>query len=201
MADTKVSAMTDVTAVADTTEWHVSEAGADKALSVATFMDYFRREMVLASDATTTSTTLAECAGLALPLSAGTWMYQYNVMSQSSANATAITLGINFDGTATRQVHEATAHEATTLASAGTLTATHAAFGLRAGGQNNAFSTTAVILGPTGQVQAVDHLIVIKGLVVVTVAGNLELWFGADVTNTGTQSIEAGSSVIAWNVV
>lgn len=199
MVDTKVSAMAQVTVVADTTEWHVSEGGvADKALDVATFFNYVRRMKLLAADETTVSTTMAECTGLALPLDVGTWMYQYDLVCQSTQNVTSVVLGINFDGTATRQVHEATINENTTTASAGGSTAVHAAFGLRSGGQNNAFSTTTQVFTGTQMTNSVDSLIVIKGLVVVTVAGNLELWFGADVTNTGTQSIEAGSSVVAW---
>lgn len=202
MADIKVSALPSVGVTVPTTLiWHVSEAGTDKSLLITTLLDSIKREVRLTADATTTSTTMAECTGLALPLSAGTWIYTYNLMCQTTLTATSIKLGINFDGTATRAVHAATGHEATTTASTGVLTATHAAFGLRSGGQNNALSTTDSIFGPTTMVQAVDHLVVIKGLIVVTVAGNLELWFGADVTNTGTQSIETGSAVCAWNVV
>lgn len=203
MADAKASALTNVATVADTTEWHVSEAGVDKALSVGDLLAYFIRRKNLGSDfvsAQSPVTTMAEAANLALPLSVGTWMYTYYLMWQTSATATAVKFGINFDGTATRFVHEATGFEATTAASTGAQTATHAAFGLRAGGQNNALSTTVSIFGPTSVAAAnVDHMTVIQGLIVVTVAGNLELWFGSEATGS-TQTLELPSSVVAWRI-
>lgn len=200
MADAKTSAITNVTAVADTTEWHVSEAGTDKALSVGDLLAYFIRRKNLGTDMTISSTTMSEATNLALPLVAGTWMYTYYLMWQTTATATAIKLGINFDGTATRFVHEATGFEATTAAATGAQDQTHAAFGLRAGGQNNALSTTVSIFGPTSVITAdVDTFTVIQGLIVVTVAGNLELWFGSEATGS-TQTLELPSSVVAWRI-
>lgn len=204
MANTKVSGFPQVTAVADSTEWHVNEGGTDKALTVGDFLGSFIRRKNLGSDfvsAQSPVTTMAEATNLALPLSAGTWMYTYYLMWQTSATATAVKFGVNFDGTASRQVHEATGFENTTAASTGVLTQTAAAFGLRSGGQNNAFSTTVSIFGPTAVATLnVDTFTVIQGLIQVSVSGNLELWFGSEATGS-TQTLESPSSVVAWKIV
>lgn len=145
-------------------------------------------------------TTMAKATNLDQALSTGTWVFEYHCMWQTSATATAIKLGVNFSGTASRFVAEATGFEATTAASTGVETATHAAFGLRAGGQNNAPSTTAVIFGPTATAtQNADYYTVIRGLIVVTVAGDLQLYFGSEATGS-TQTLELPTSLIAHKI-
>lgn len=145
-------------------------------------------------------TTMAKATNLDQALAVGTWVFTYHCMWQTSATATAVKFGINFSGTATRIVVEATGYEATTAASTGVETATHAAFGLRAGGQNNAFSTTAVIFGPTATAtQNADYYTIINGLCVVTVTGNLELYFGSEATGS-TQTLELPTSLVAHKI-
>jgi hypothetical protein len=145
-------------------------------------------------------TTMTKATNLDQALSAGTWVFEYHCMWQTSATATAVKFGVNFSGVATRVVMEATGFEATTAASTGVETATHAAFGLRAGGQNNAFSVLTSIFGPTATAAAnVDHYTVIRGLCVVTVAGNLELYFGSEATGS-TQTLELPTSLVAYKI-
>lgn len=145
----------------------------------------------------TTSTTFAKVTGLDQVLGVGTWMFDYRVQWRTTATATAIKLAVNHTGTAARFLVQATGFEATINASSGAQTAIHNAFGLRAGGQNNVISASTIIFGPiTAAVADADLLVSIEGLIAVTVSGNLELYFGADATNTGTQSIEAMTSLV-----
>jgi len=71
----------------------------------------------------------------------------------------------------------------------------HNAFGLRSGGANRAPSTTDSIFGPTAaDTVNADMLCIIKGVIVVSVAGDLQLYFGSEATGS-TQTIESGSSL------
>lgn len=145
-------------------------------------------------------TTMGKATELDTALATGTWVFEYHCMWQTSATATAVKFGVNFSGTATRIVMEATGFENTTAASTGVLTQTAAAFGLRSGGQNNAFSTTVSIFGPTATAaQNVDYYTVIRGLCVITVTGNLELYFGSEATGS-TQTLELPTSLIAYKI-
>ncbi len=154
----------------------------------------------LANDFTRSDTALAKVTELDQVCGVGTWQFEYHCMWQTSATATGIKLGVNHSGTVTRFVVEATGFEATTAASAGAQTAVHGAFGLRAGGQSNVISTSASIFGPTSvAVQNTDHYCIIRGLIVVTVSGNLELYFGSEATGS-TQTLELPSSLILTKI-
>lgn len=145
-------------------------------------------------------TTMAKATNLDQTLAAGTWMFEYRCVWQTSATATAVKFGVNFSGTATRFAVEATGFEGTTAASTGVLASSHAAFGLRSGGQNNAPSTTVSIFGPTAvATQNVDLLTVIRGIVVVTVSGDLQLYFGSEATGS-TQTLELPTSLICHKI-
>jgi hypothetical protein len=205
MADTKISALAAAASVVAANEFAINEAGTSKKVTAAQIASYVGLSLYknLGSDfvsAQSPVTTMAKATGLDLTLAAGTWVFDYHLMWQTSATATAVKFGVNFSGTATRVVMEATGFEATTAASTGVVTQTHAAFGLRAGGQNNAFSTTVSVFGPTATgVQNVDHYTVLRGLCVVTVAGDLQLYFGSEATGS-TQTLELPSSLIAHKI-
>lgn len=201
MADSKVSALTAASAALAADEFPVNEAGTSKKVTVTqlvTLLQTLGMPVVkqLGTLQQTTSTTFAKVTGLDQVLDVGTWMFDYRVQWRTTATATAIKLAVNHTGTAARFLVQATGFEATTAAATGAQTAIHAAFGLRAGGQNNVKSASTIIFGPiTAAVADADLLVSIEGLIAVTVSGNLELYFGADATNTGTQSIEAMSSL------
>jgi hypothetical protein len=198
----KISALSAVSDALGANELAVNEAGTSKKMTVTQLVTYLQTIGMpivkqLGTLQQSTSTSFAKVTGLDQALSIGTWMFDYRVQWRTTATATSIKLATNFTGTAARFLVQATGFEATTAASTGAQTAIHAAFGLRAGGQNNAASASTSIFGPiTAAVADADLLVSIEGLLAVTVAGNLELYFGADATNTGTQSIEAMTSLV-----
>lgn len=203
MADTKISALTAAAVAATANELPINEGSVSKKITVAqlvTLLQTLGMPVVkqLGTLQQTTSTVFAKVTGLDQVLGVGTWAFDYYISWRTSATATAIKLAVNHTGTAARFLVEATGFEATTAASTGAQTAIHAAFGLRAGGQNNVISASTIIFGPiTAAVADADLFVRVSGLIAVTVSGNLELYFGADATNTGTQSIEAMSSLVA----
>lgn len=205
MADTKVSALSAIDALAAGDKVPVADASdltASKSATMTQLVTYLQTLGLpvvkqLGTLQQTTSTTFAKVTGLDQTLGVGTWSFDYRVQWRTTQTATAIKLAVNHTGTAARFLVEATGFEATTAASTGAQTAIHAAFGLRAGGQNNAISASTIIFGPiTAAVIDADLLVCVRGIIAVTASGNLELYFGADATNTGTQSIEAMSSLI-----
>ena len=145
-------------------------------------------------------TTMGKATNLDQTLATGTWVFEYYCVWRTSVAATAIKLGVNFSGTATTFVDECTGFEATTAASTGANDQTHTAFGLRAGGQNRAASTSTSIFGPTSaDTVNVDMFCVIRGLCVVTVQGDLQLYFGSEATGS-TQTLMAATSLIAHKI-
>jgi hypothetical protein len=198
----KFSALSAVSAALGADELAVNEAGTSKKLTITQLVTYLQTIGMplvkqLGTLQQTTSTTFAKVTGLDLALPVGTWAFDYYIQWRTTATATAIKLATNFTGTAARFLVEATGFEATTGASTGAQTAIHNAFGLRAGGQNNVISASTSIFGPiTAAVADADLFCRISGIIAVTATGNLELYFGADATNTGTQSIEAMSSLV-----
>lgn len=154
----------------------------------------------LGTDLTSSSVTMVKATNLDQTVGVGTWVFEYHIMWQTTATATAIKLGVNHSGTVTRFVTEATGFEATTAASTGVNDEAHAAFGLRAGGQNNTISTTVSIFGPTAVITAnADHYAVIRGIIVVTVSGDLQLYFGSEATGS-TQTLELPTSLILTRI-
>jgi hypothetical protein len=202
VADTKISALSAASVAAVANELAINEAGTSKKISITqlvTLLQTLGMPVVkqLGTLQQTTSTVMAKVTGLDQVLGVGTWVFDYRVQWRTTNTATAIALAVNHTGTAARFLVEATGFEATTAASTGAQTAIHAAFGLRAGGQNNVKSASTVIFGPiTAAVADADLLVCVRGLIAVTASGNLELYFAADATNSGTQSIEAMSSLV-----
>lgn len=145
-------------------------------------------------------TTMGKVVGIEPTLAAGTYVFDYHLVWQTSATATAVKFGVNFSGTQTRFVAEATGFEITTAASTGVTGTPGAAFGLRAGGQSRAPSTTVSIYGPTAtDATGADVYTVIRGLIVVTVSGALQLYFGSEAASS-TQTLMAGSSLIVTKI-
>ena len=142
-----------------------------------------------------TDTTMGKVVGLDQSVGVGTWWFEYRCVYRSSATGTGVKFGVNFSGTQTLFVVEATGSEATTAASTGAMDQVHAAFGLRSGGGNRAPSTSTAIFGSTSvDTASADMLTVIKGVIKVTVAGDLQLYFGSEATGS-TQTIMAGSAL------
>ena len=199
MADTKISALAAVAAVAGANEFAVNEAGTSKKASATQIQDFLGKAVFakLAADNTIASTT-NELLAVNLALSVGTWIFQYCVIWQSDTAGTGMSFGVNFTGTQTAFVVEGTQFEATTAASSGAADQLHATFGLRSGGAARAPSTTAKIVGAISvDTINANMLTIIRGVIVVTVAGALELYQASEVVG-GVQVTKAGTSGIAW---
>lgn len=149
----------------------------------------------LASDFISPGTTMGEVLGLSNTLAAGTYWFEYRLVWQSSATGTAVKGSVNFTGTQTLFAAEGTQYENTTAASTGAVDQAHATFGLRSGGQARAPSTTVALFGPTSVDTAnANTLTTIKGVIKVSVSGDLELWFGSEATGS-TQTLKAGTAL------
>ena len=166
----------------------VSASGGSGPVSVVT----------LASDATANATTTGvEITGIEKAnTGTGTFVFQYFIRCQSANAATGLKFGVNHTGTVTafmaNMVFAATGGAATTHNQAVTTPTAGSAASTRTR------STTAPNLGPTGAVDTLnaDLLMVISGLMIVTVDGNLELWQAAEAAAAGNTTVMAGSSLI-----
>ena len=201
MADTKISALPAVTSVVAAQEFAVNDAGASKKSSATQIQDFIGKMgfAKLAADNTIASTTNEKLA-VDLALSVGTWMFDYRVIWQSDTATTGMSFGVNFTGTQTAFVVEGTQFEATTAASTGAADQVHATFGLRSGGAARTPSATAKMVGAISvDTINANMMTIMRGVVVVTVAGNLELYQASELVG-GTQVTKAGTSGMAWRV-
>jgi hypothetical protein len=204
MADTKVSALTPVTTPAGTDEIPVNQAGTSKKVTLAQVLAYLqglghnrvKRVNTIHSNSTVTGT---EVTDLTIALEAGTYMFEYCLITRSATITTGIYLGVNFTGTAAVKTMMAYWADASTSLLAevhqmddqGNL-----AFGFISGMANKAYTTTAPNMGTSvGHATAAsDTPMWIKGILIVTVAGNLALWHGSETTTATT--VEVGSSLV-----
>lgn len=153
----------------------------------------------LASDAASNATTAGvKIAGLDLATLTGTYVFQYFIRYQSSALTTGVKFGVNHTGTTT--VFVANMRYASTGGAAATAAATqngaNATGNIHESFSRRVKSTTAPNLGPTVSVDTInsDMFVIIEGLMVITVAGNIELWHGSETANSTT--VKQGSSLI-----
>lgn len=130
----------------------------------------------------------------------GTFVFNYYLLLRSATTSVSPLLGVNFTGTGAPRMHfrfaDATAaltDELHTMSNQGSQ-----ARGFISGMANNVETTTAPNMGSTAtlavQTAATDTMVIIEGIVVATVGGNLELWHSSE-TATAT-SVEVGSSLI-----
>jgi hypothetical protein len=171
--------------------WFYYEAsGALKPASV------FITTQSLASDQNNSTTTPTEVTGLTVALAPGIYTFEYYVVYQALLTTTGVRLSVNFDGTETLFVANVQWVDASATAS----TATPTQAGVQAAGHVvGAMSARAKSTAGWGTLLGVDTLSAnmlarITGMLVVTVAGNLELWHGSEVAAQST--VKAGSSVI-----
>lgn len=155
----------------------------------------------LAADQSNSTTTPTEVTGLELvSVQPGTYQFVYHVVYQAAATTTGVRLSVNFTGTQTAFVAflnfmAIVAADATAGASQAQVLSTGApyrGFSARAPSTAGWSSTISV------DVANANMLITIEGTIVVTVAGNLELWHGSEVAAAST--VKAGSSVVLTRV-
>jgi hypothetical protein len=205
MADSKISALTAVSAAAGANEFAVNEAGASKKASltqVETFLGQVVRKNLGSDTATISSTTKVKATNIDQTLGAATWMFEYCVVYQSDTAGTGMSFGVNFSGTQTTFVVEGIQFESTTNASTGAADQVQATQGLRSGGAARAPSTSASI-GGSISVDTVnaDMMFWIRGLIVVTVSGDLQLYYGSEVGAGGNQLVKGSTSLICRKIV
>lgn len=208
MADTKPSAFPALTganvAGGDLVPIIDVSATLDKVITADELVLYlqargFPRVKKLTSTHSISSTTGTEVTDLQVTLEAGTYVFDYYLIVRSATATVGPMLGVNFTGTAAVKTMLAFWGDA----SGSLLAETHnmddqgvLGTGLISGMANKAYTTTAPNMGTTVGVSttASDIPMRITGVVVVTVAGDLELWHSSE-TATAT-SVEVGSSVV-----
>lgn len=148
----------------------------------------------LTSNATANATTTGvEITSLSVKLQPGTYNFKYTIIYQSSATTTGVKFGVNCSGTQTKLLANLRYQSTGTIGAANQAQAAVAQVG---GASARAASTTAPNLGPTASVDTinVDQLAIIEGLIVVTAAGDLELWHASE-TAASTQ-VMAGTNLV-----
>lgn len=196
MADTKISALTAVTAALTAHEVAVNEGGtATKRASLAQIAALlfaringnsgaageYKTLQKLSANATANSTTTLATVMTTTGVGAGTWHFKYSVIHQSGATTTGVNFAIGHSGTVTKMVANSSfptsggaAATALTLG-AGTDTAS-----LLEGKGVRALSTK---MGSTLGADAANtnSLLIIEGLIQVTVSGDLTLQHASEV--------------------
>lgn len=152
----------------------------------------------LGSDQSNSTTTLTEVTGLSVATGTGTYVFEYYLRMQSAATTTGHRFSVNYDGTVTSFM--ATIYWPTAADLAGTAAnALDQDVVTANAGQFGHFSARVKSTTGWGTTLSVDStnadiLVRIYGLMVVTVAGNIELWHGSEVAAAST--VKAGSSLI-----
>lgn len=153
----------------------------------------------LPADVSNSTTTAAKLTGLDAVVGVGTWLFEYFILYQAAATTTGVKFSVNHTGTVTSFVYDLYGLSADTTATAtqsalmdqDVLTTTGGLFevwGARA-------KTTAAAVGPTSGVDTAnaDMFLMITGLAVVTVTGNIELYHASEVAAAST--VKAGTAL------
>lgn len=147
---------------------------------------------------TVSSSTGTEVTGLQHSLTAGTYTFTYYLITQTANTTVGKAFGINYTGTAVSLTAWLRYADTGTAASTGIADADTAGIAEEIHGifATRTESTTAPDLGPLTNhaASATNTMMVLEGVIVVSDAGDLELWTNSD---AATQtSVEVGSSVI-----
>lgn len=142
--------------------------------------------------------------GLDMTLEPGVYTFDYRLLVQTATITVGPQFNFNFTGTATKAKWWFMYADlsSTLLAAIGTMAhdTSTSTLGFQMAKAEDDFATTAAgNMGPvatTNSVQTIntDHMVQITGIIVVSVAGNIELWHGSE-TATAT-SVETGSSLV-----
>lgn len=198
----KISELSAVTAALDADELEVNEAGTSKKMTVAQLRALLQtlgmpRVKQLGTQHDNSTTTGTEVTDLSIALEVGTYVYEYTLIVRSASTTTGVGLGINFTGTAARQKHWTEFHDAGGL-STGTGVQDDVAANpgnMISGATATAFSTIAPNMVASGvSATGVDILEVVKGIIVVSASGDLELWHASE--TAAQTSIMVGSSLV-----
>jgi hypothetical protein len=210
VADTKVSGLTAVTTPASTDEFPINQAGTSKKETMAQLVTYLQtlgmnRVKRLNSTHSVSSATPSKVTDLDMALEAGTYTFDYRLIQRSATITVGLQYNLNFStGTVTGKGwwFQYADLSSTLLAAIGTMAhdTSTSTLGFQMAKAEDDFATTAAgNMGPIAttnpvQTTATDIMAKITGILVVTVAGTLELWHGSE-TATAT-TVEVGSSLV-----
>jgi hypothetical protein len=224
MANTKQSDFADLTEttialgdkfpLVDISDTSMAATGTNKEITVQDVMDFMARTpsagyainrvKQLTAQHSVSTTACTEVTDLTMAVEAGTFSFEYKLIVQSATITVGPQFNFNFDGTTTkaRWWFQYADLSSTLLAAIGTAahdTSTSTLGFQMAKAEDDMATTAAGNMGPIAttnavQTAATDILYKITGLIVVGVAGNLELWHGSE-TATAT-SVEVGSSLV-----
>lgn len=155
----------------------------------------------LAADHAISSTTATEVMQ-APTLTAGTYVFEWFVVGQSATTTVGLKFGVNYTGTATTFVARLEWPATGAAATTGIVDGTIATLTGNTMEHSSAITetTTAPNLGPMTGVATVneDALYTIKGVIVTTGVGDLELWHGSETATSTT--VKAGTSLVLTKV-
>ena len=134
-----------------------------------------------------TSGALVKVTALDLATGTGTFVFQYFIRWQTGTTGSGVKFTCNHTGTVTSFVASCRCvTSGTTAANQTALQATGATSTLVEGGSQRAKSSATAMTVYTGGADATgDMMMVIEGLCVVTVTGNLELYWSPETTSIG----------------
>ena len=185
-------------------ELAINEAGTSKKLTVQLLQDFLGviKKCITGSAHSNSTTTGTEVTALQITLpAAGTYTFKYSLIVRSSTAGTGIGLAINHTGTTTKVVtHYRYASTGGTAATGVMEDAVNAVGGQMHESQAARALATTVPNMVTGGVAttAADILTVVEGVIVVSAAGDLELWHSSETAAATT--IEVGSAVVVTRV-
>jgi hypothetical protein len=154
----------------------------------------------LGADQSNSTVTPTEVTGLTLRVEPGTYTFKYSILYRAAATTTGVRFSVNHDGTVTSFVAEmrwvdVSATAATAAADQDAVLATGSVLGAMAARAKSTAGWGTTISVDTADA---DMLMIIEGLMVVTVAGDLELWHGSEVAAAST--VKAGSVLVLTKV-
>lgn len=154
------------------------------------------RTVKLGSDDAKSSTTPASVSGLTIATGVGTFIFEYFIVHQQAATTTGHKESVNHTGTVTAFNYWDMIVSSTTTASDG---AQDQDVALTTGGLINVNAARAKGTGGLGAWVSADTansdmLTVIQGICVVTVDGNLELYWATEVGSSNS-TVKAGSAL------
>lgn len=212
--DETTLAVGDFIPLRDVSDTSMAGTGTNKEITVQDFLDFMKlvpnigigipRVAHLNSQHSISTQACTEVTDLTLALEAGTYIFDYRLIVQSATATVGPWFNFNFDGTATkaRWWFVYADLSATLLAAIGTMahdTSTQTLGFQMAKAEDDMATTATGNMGPgatPNSVQTIntDIMCQITGIIVVSVAGNIELWHGSE-TATAT-SVEVGSSLV-----
>jgi len=202
MADQKISALPAVVAASGTDEIHTNESGVSKKVTVAQIAAFIGSSPItikaLASNLLLGGSTVEKVTGLDQVVGVGTWIFNYYIRYRSSTATTGMKFAVNHSGTVTSFVANSrwvgvSSSDATGNATQDggnfvvTSRAARAISTSEWGGTNNVDTTDA------------DMLMIIEGLMVVTVSGDIQLYAGNEI-NSSHVTVMANSSLILTKI-